>query len=46
MGTVMEMMFNDNSGASTQMLVKDFLPNSPRNLNISGYQIIGVGAKE
>jgi|GEM_PF-476004 hypothetical protein len=46
MGTVMEMMFNDNSGASTQMLVKDFLPNSPRNLNISGYQIIGVGAQE
>lgn len=46
MGTVMEMMFNDNSGASTQMLVKDVLPDSPRSLDLSSYQIIGVGGGE
>lgn len=46
MGTVMEMMFKDNSGASTQMLVKDVLPDSPRSLDLSGYQIIGVGGGE
>ncbi len=46
MGTVMEMMFNDNSGASTQMLVKDVLSDSPRSLDLSNYQIIGVGGGE
>ena len=45
MGTVMEMVFNDNSGATSHMLVKDINPNSPRNLDVSSYQIVGVGGE-
>lgn len=44
MGMVMEMVYNDSfSGASTHMLVKEILQNSPRRLDLTGYQVVGVG---
>jgi len=44
MGMVMEMIFNDSrTGASTHMMVKDLNLNSSKALDISGYQIIGIG---
>ena len=46
MGMVMEMVFNDKlSGASTHMQVKDIQPNSPKRLDLIGYQIVGVGGE-
>lgn len=47
MGMVMEMVFNDKlSGASTHMLVKEILPDSPKRLDLVGYQIIGFGGEK
>lgn len=47
MGMVMEMVFRDaNSPASTHMLIKEILPNSTKNLDISSFNIIGVGGEK
>lgn len=47
MGMVMEMVFSDaNSNARTHMLVKEILTNKSKTLDISGYQIIGVGGEK
>jgi len=44
MGMVMEMVFQDSdSPASTHMIVKEILPNSPNNLDIGTYNIVGMG---
>lgn len=44
MGMVMEMVFKDsNSPATTHMIVKEILPDSFKKLDISSYNIIGVG---
>ena len=46
MGMVMEMIFTDRiNGESTHMLVKEVNPNSRRTINLTGYQIIGMGAQ-
>ena len=47
MGMVMEMVFKDaNSDASTHMVVKEILPESFKKLDISGYNIIGMGGQQ
>lgn len=47
MGMVMEMVFSDDaSGASTHMLVKDIQPNSPKRIDLTGYQIVGIGGEK
>jgi hypothetical protein len=47
MGMVMEMVFRDaNSNASTHMLVKEILPDKSKFLDISSYQIIGIGGEQ
>lgn len=44
MGMVMEMVFHDtNSPASTHMQIKEILPNSAKKLDISSYNVIGMG---
>lgn len=43
-GIVMEMEFREaNSSVRSHMTVKDISMSSPRNLDISGYSIVGVG---
>lgn len=47
MGMVMEMVFKDaNSDASTHMIVKEILPESFKKLDISSYNIIGMGGQQ
>lgn len=47
MGMVMEMVFRDDEQKTqTHMIVKEIKQNSPRQLDISSYNILGIGGEK